>query len=639
MRIRLAVAVMAATSMIASPAAGLGDSLVVPPPPTIDPAGVVEEVPPPTVSCPVVPVGEWSYQIAGACSEVAALPPTSLFGATLACTDVVCTLVAAIGPIVDGVLDAGGQLPDLAVEIVDGLTGDTVPAVIDLVEKIPVPGADDLPETGPVVDEVLDTIPDGGDIPNLGGVVDTITGLIPEMEDPADIVDNILDDVPDLPGMEEPADIVGNILDQVPPHDDPRPPGEIIDELVDNLPPRPDPADLVDEVEQIIEDLPPTSDPIEIIEDLPPLPDPDDIHADDEIRDAVQEVTDNPPPLPDADEVIDEVVDQIPPLPDTGQLIDEVTDRIPPAPDVGEIVDQIPPLPDLDELPDQIPAVPEDETPQTVPAVAGCASPVPTPLPPDCDDVSGATFGEPQGLFGTPLPDRNAPDTETPLNPLTPVPRTAAAITDGGSIDTALGSELFQPAIDRQAFVDYVNRWTIDGASFLPPTDPNYKYHDPDAYRFPTDCTNLVSWALLHAGWEEKGHAGLSQGDWNDYDKWFFESGHMFRYSHTWAVSNKFFGMMTVTGWGVSVRKWSSVRVGDILQFDWGSSLPAVEGNTQSDPGGPGPNGWIDHTAVVTSFQNGVPHLTYHSYDHEEKSIDDVLATRPGTLTYAWRVG
>lgn len=143
------------------------------------------------------------------------------------------------------------------------------------------------------------------------------------------------------------------------------------------------------------------------------------------------------------------------------------------------------------------------------------------------------------------------------------------------------------------------------------PASSNYN----SAYReYSNDCTNFISQAMKAGGWvyDEVGERTAS-------NTWYYG---MFTAttSYSWAGAHNFNQFFAQSGRGFALQYLADLWVGDVLQADFG----------------PTPDGNISHSMIVTyKDANGVAYVTYHTSNTKNRSVNDLVATNPGSRWYA----
>jgi hypothetical protein len=158
--------------------------------------------------------------------------------------------------------------------------------------------------------------------------------------------------------------------------------------------------------------------------------------------------------------------------------------------------------------------------------------------------------------------------------------------------------------------------------SYSPSAATNYAYTYWSNYNsswrtYGNDCTNFVSQAVYTGGWpyDETGSRTAS-------DTWYYG---MFTAttSYSWAGAHNFYQFTNQSGRAFIATYFSDMLPGDVLQADWG----------------PTPDGTVNHTMIVTyKSPGGTIYLTYHTNNTRDRSIDDLLATNPGTNWFGWEL-
>lgn len=138
------------------------------------------------------------------------------------------------------------------------------------------------------------------------------------------------------------------------------------------------------------------------------------------------------------------------------------------------------------------------------------------------------------------------------------------------------------------------------------PAYPNFNGHGAGG-----DCTNFVSQSLKAGGWK---HA---PGRVDDYTKWF---GTADIQSESFVGVNEWSWFAQNSQRVTSLANVYQMDVGDVLQIDFDK------------------DGSKDHTMIVTyRSPQGMPYLTYHSYNTHNRSVASIIASGPNDAYYAYR--
>nr|WP_277628309.1 amidase domain-containing protein [Arsenicicoccus dermatophilus] len=141
--------------------------------------------------------------------------------------------------------------------------------------------------------------------------------------------------------------------------------------------------------------------------------------------------------------------------------------------------------------------------------------------------------------------------------------------------------------------------------------------------KYPTwggaDCTNFVSQVLAAGGWTNVGKGAMKPGDRR---AWYYAAG---AYPNTrnaatsisWINAQKLADFFRANPQRVvEYRNPANARVGDIVQFQWGGQKR------------------ISHSAVVTGVMPWGLHLTYHTTDKLNESLNLIMLRDPGAKAY-----
>ncbi len=154
--------------------------------------------------------------------------------------------------------------------------------------------------------------------------------------------------------------------------------------------------------------------------------------------------------------------------------------------------------------------------------------------------------------------------------------------------------------LDPNAIVIYANNYWY-------PYNSSYRDFETSGIRG-GDCTNFVSQALKAGGWTEV------DGYYTDDRFWWYGIATQ---TYTWVNAHKWNIFTANRPRGSGAPSVWDLEPGDILQLDF-------EGD-----------GEIDHSMIVVSKPNGVPHLNYHTQPTWGRSLEDILASWPDAWYYA----
>lgn len=156
-------------------------------------------------------------------------------------------------------------------------------------------------------------------------------------------------------------------------------------------------------------------------------------------------------------------------------------------------------------------------------------------------------------------------------------------------------------------------------AVYSPGAAVSYAYRHWSSYNssyrsYSNDCTNFISQAVYAGSWpyDETGSRTAP-------DTWYYGT-FTATTSYSWAGAHNWYQFTNQSGRAFIVSYFSDMLTGDVLQADFG----------------PSPDGNISHTMMVTSKSGSTIFLTYHTNNTLDRSIDDLLATNPGTNWYGW---
>ena len=158
-------------------------------------------------------------------------------------------------------------------------------------------------------------------------------------------------------------------------------------------------------------------------------------------------------------------------------------------------------------------------------------------------------------------------------------------------------------AINRQLAVTYAKRWALGTNSDYP--------------RYGNDCTGFVSQCMLAGGWQMVGDHSFWDRKANNV--WWFGGSLLTNASYTWGGAQNFANFVAASGRGRQVTDASMLEVADIVQLKNG--------------------GGIYHTMIVTKKESNDLLLSYHTSDHLDESLADILS-RSGDSVAAvyWKI-
>lgn len=123
---------------------------------------------------------------------------------------------------------------------------------------------------------------------------------------------------------------------------------------------------------------------------------------------------------------------------------------------------------------------------------------------------------------------------------------------------------------------------------------------------FPVDCTNFVSQCLLAGGLVMRGYP-------DRYNGWWLQGG---QWSLSWAVAHSMRWFLEEAA--ERVPDASMLQIGDVICYDFAG------------------DGRIDHTAIVTYLDQGVPYVNAHTNDSRRRlwTYSDSAAYSPSIRYY-----
>jgi hypothetical protein len=128
--------------------------------------------------------------------------------------------------------------------------------------------------------------------------------------------------------------------------------------------------------------------------------------------------------------------------------------------------------------------------------------------------------------------------------------------------------------------------------------NPNYRNFAGDQEG--GDCTNFISQAMYAGGWEQV------TGWYRDDNNWWYNAVNQ---TWTWINVQYWYTFAKVRTGRTTLRSNAMNMVpSDVLQADWFD------------------DGSKNHTMIVTAKRDGVPLLTYHSTDHHNRSLANLMA-------------
>ncbi|MGW4207157.1 amidase domain-containing protein [Lentzea sp. NPDC004789] len=186
---------------------------------------------------------------------------------------------------------------------------------------------------------------------------------------------------------------------------------------------------------------------------------------------------------------------------------------------------------------------------------------------------------------------------------------TATTMSIGGA-SVSIDSGVKAYAYDYQAMVDYARKWAHD--------------RNPEYRPFSQDCTNFVSQALYAGGWQQ-----TNSPDWYHFRP---TGSSTFYFSRSWTVAHDWYYYALRDSKRTTVLQYfQQLLLADVLQADWFDDAEA-----------PHPDGYIDHTMIVTQrFSSDVNDikLSYHTNDQLDRALSEILAEIPPTSDRAYYYG
>lgn len=156
--------------------------------------------------------------------------------------------------------------------------------------------------------------------------------------------------------------------------------------------------------------------------------------------------------------------------------------------------------------------------------------------------------------------------------------------------------------LDYAAMVTYARKYW---------TDYNPTYRDFSANGGGGDCTNFISQILRHGGWK---FAQWADGDRTNPNQWWYG---LINQTYTWAGAENW-------SWFAPQRTvhlsnvWDMSKT-DVLQYDGDR------------------NGTMDHTMIVTKKTTTEIYMTYHTSDHLDRPLSEIIAGHSGAWWYSYR--
>lgn len=159
------------------------------------------------------------------------------------------------------------------------------------------------------------------------------------------------------------------------------------------------------------------------------------------------------------------------------------------------------------------------------------------------------------------------------------------------------------------AAATYAKAWALS-------TNPSYP-------RYPNDCTNFVSQAVLAGGWTM---AGGSCSDRTSDSAWWYGSSTCWypsvRSSYTWAGAQNFYNFTASSGRGAHAANILDLNIGDVLQMAFSGTH-------------------IGHSMVVTDKKDNNIFLSYHTSDHLDEPFygtGGIYERNPSATYYGWKL-
>lgn len=186
----------------------------------------------------------------------------------------------------------------------------------------------------------------------------------------------------------------------------------------------------------------------------------------------------------------------------------------------------------------------------------------------------------------------------------TPAPNRAAAAASPNYAGTAAATKAAAAAAsyDYAAMAAYAKRYA--------------KRYNGAFRRFPNDCTNFISQAMLAGGWKMDRGWYRSNGSW-----WYrFKAAPLApNQSFPWAGAENWYHFATGKRRTRILSNVWSMGYADVLQIDFDR------------------NGNINHTMIVTVLGSKQRYLSYHTNETLNRSLSSILAAYPSAWYYAHR--
>lgn len=136
----------------------------------------------------------------------------------------------------------------------------------------------------------------------------------------------------------------------------------------------------------------------------------------------------------------------------------------------------------------------------------------------------------------------------------------------------------------------------------------NSTYRDFSANGGGGDCTNFISQILREGGW------AFVFGLYTSANAWWYNA---LNQSYTWAGAENWSWFAPKRT--VALTNVWNLTIADVLQADFQK------------------NGTMDHTMFVTKKTTTEIYMTYHSTDHLDRPLSEILSLHPGAAWYAYR--
>jgi hypothetical protein len=193
-----------------------------------------------------------------------------------------------------------------------------------------------------------------------------------------------------------------------------------------------------------------------------------------------------------------------------------------------------------------------------------------------------------------------------------------AAASSGGDTTNGLEREVPEATPGASAVADY-SMYSPEVAAQLTYASRHWDETTSEQFGYldENDCVNFASQTLLARGWAE------------DDEWWFDESGDPYAHADAWISSTAFMWYLEdhpERATPLTDDQRASVKVGDIVQFDWDDS------------------GDRDHTGIVTSVEtddDGATRILYagHTDPTWDRSVDYAITElHPGGIAYYWSI-